>query len=508
MSKKILYVFITLLLLQQIISESIVIFASAQNNDGYYSSEIELTNNENFKQQKSIGSPTKARVIVDTGIFASPSPDVGEYYGYLPKDTNVWVVEKVWHAGSSRWYYYSGFTFNGQSWRGYICEDNVYIGDNRLLPQNVADETRLSSKMYTSLSSNVYSGPDDNHAVIGSVGVESVAVIRREKMKYFIEYTVNGSGKKKRGFIHIDYIQKPTTGYQSYISTGKYYIKNKATGKYLTVRDGAVSQYTYVDQNTFNARRMQEWYVNYDSSSGSYTFSPSLDPTMYMDILYGYTEGDGYNAVLWNSSGRFLNRSYYLKKTSDNYTYKLLTACSSGVECLDLSYRNSNDNTYTVMRYDDNSIYQEWVFEKTDTAFLTNEKNETLSMAIEDLYVPISVATNTRLDLKGWVYNDAYRLSGIQCYAGGNNYYVDIDLKIYSNNLKINGADTIRYNLADDFHITGTNSIWSDNYYQKTLSVNKSSNNTVSVDIYLQCDRGLISPITSANVVFNSNDLM
>ena len=414
----------------------------------------------------------------------------------------------MWYANTSRWYYYSGFTFNGKSWRGYICEDNVYIGDNRLLPQDVADETRLSNKTYTSLSTNVYSGPDDNHAVIGSVGVESVAVIRREKMKYFIEYTVNGSGKKKRGFIHIDYVQKPTTGYQSYISTGKYYIKNKATGKYLTVRDGSVSQYTYIDQHTFNARRMQEWYVTYDSASGSYTFSPSLDPTMYMDILYGYTEGDGYNAVLWDSSGRFLNRSYYLKKTSDNYTYKLLTACSSGVECLDLSYRNSNDNTYTVMRYDEDTPYQEWIFEKADTVFLTNEKTETLSIAIEDLYVPISVATNTRLYLKGWTYNDSYRLSGIQCYANGNNNYVDIDLKIFSNNLKVNGIETIRYNLAEDFHITGANSIWSDNYYQITLFVNKSLNNIVTVDIYLQCDRGFISPITSANVVFNSSDLM
>lgn len=258
MHKKILYIFISLLLLQQITSHSFIISASSQNSDEYYLNEIESTDSENLLQERSIGSPTKARVIVDTGIFASPSPDIGEYYGYLPKDTNVWVVEKVWHAGSSRWYYYSGFTFNGKSWRGYICEDNVYIGNNRLLPQNVADETRLSTKIYTSLSTNVYSGPDDNHAVIGSVGVESVAVIRREKMKYFIEYTVSGSGKKKRGFIHIDYIQKPTTGYQSYISTGKYYIKNKATGKYLTVRDGAVTQYTYVDQKAFNARRMQE----------------------------------------------------------------------------------------------------------------------------------------------------------------------------------------------------------------------------------------------------------
>ena len=63
--------------------------------------------------------------------------------------------------------------------------------------------------------------------------------------------------------------------------------------------------------------------------------------------------------------------------------------------------------------------------------FLTNEKTETLSIAIEDLYVPISVATNTRLYLKGWTYNDSYRLSGIQCYANGNNNYVDIDLKIF-----------------------------------------------------------------------------
>lgn len=108
-----------------------------------------------------------------------------------------------------------------------ICEDNVYINLTRLLPENFVNKTKPSGKTYTSLAATVYSGPRSEHAAIGSVGTEAVTVIRREEMSYFIEYKVTSSGKLKRGFIHIDHIQRPTTGQLPEIFTGNYHIKNK-----------------------------------------------------------------------------------------------------------------------------------------------------------------------------------------------------------------------------------------------------------------------------------------
>ena len=58
-------------------------YAAAAGADEYNFDNSELSQCENDIQPMSIGSPTKGRVIADTGIYASPYPVAGEYYGYL-----------------------------------------------------------------------------------------------------------------------------------------------------------------------------------------------------------------------------------------------------------------------------------------------------------------------------------------------------------------------------------------------------------------------------------------
>ena len=197
----------------------------------------------------SIENPVKAYMAVNTYSYAAPSSATGHTQEIIPANTNVWVVEKVWCDSQSKYYFYVGYTYNSESHRGYVPSENVYKDGSRYTHDNVPSETKPANlKVHTSLAGTVYDGPATTYSVTGSVGQDSIKLIRTEGDYNFIEYTVSSTGKLKRGFLHYSLItgswENLTANIADDLDGGVFYIKSSSTNQYWSTVSEGSAQHT------------------------------------------------------------------------------------------------------------------------------------------------------------------------------------------------------------------------------------------------------------------------
>ena len=157
------------------------------------------------------------------------------------------------------------------------------------------------------------------------------------------------------------------------------------------------------------------------------------------------------------------------------------------------------------MRYDEDTPYQEWIFEKTDSFYYEKKDATTLvCYYVNDLAVvlPLAVSVDTSITAKGWDFSSNNRLSGVDCFVIADNNYGDAyKISINSDELKVNNVSTARYVLKSDPYILPTNIFWDDAYYTIGNSINAK---TISVKIFMFANPdGALTVSDSATLNFN-----
>lgn len=241
-------------------------------------------------------NPKEAFLKVNTNCYAAPSPNNGYLLQTLPANTTVWVVEKKYSSDNNRYYYYAGYNYNGASHRGYFCEDNVYTSANtRLTHSNVEPEKAPANyKVHTSKAGDVYDGPATTYSKMGSVGAESIKLIRTQGNFNFIEYTVAGTGKLKRGFLNYTLISGSwgtLTAKNRGLDGKVMYIANTSSSnekKYLTISSSANNTYATMEEFTGDYGQLFKFTYMDDNDT--------IGPYFYIQPVIGYDyDGDSDN---------------------------------------------------------------------------------------------------------------------------------------------------------------------------------------------------------------------
>ena len=235
--------------------------------------------NDTSLEPLTIANPVKAYLVVATKSYGAPDPSTGYVQETVSANTNIWVVEKIWCDYNDRYYYYAGYTYNGASHRGYFCEDNVYRNNAKYAPDTVANETHPAyMKVHTSKAGTVYDGPATTYSQTGTVGAESIKLIRMENEYNFIEYTVSSTGKKKRGFLHYSKIQGEWATLSANAASGlngkTFYIRNTSTKKYLSIATNSTAAGARMNQQAFTGEHRQIMKITYNSTGKYYYIQP------------------------------------------------------------------------------------------------------------------------------------------------------------------------------------------------------------------------------------------
>ena len=262
----------------------------------------------------SLASPVQAYLAVNTNSYGAPNPSTGHLQETVAANTDIWVVEKVYCSYNSRYYYYAGYTYNGASHRGYFCEDNVYRNGSKYLNTEVDAETcPANMKVYTSLPDTVYDGPATTYSVTGSVGQESIKLIRTENDYNFIEYTVTSTGKLKRGYLHYTNITgswADLTAKNASLDGQMFYIKSSTNNYYWSTVGGSNAANTRLNMQAFTGDTHQIYKFVYDSTNKFFYIQPAVG---YADNLNRRI------AIRWVSGTEHADRRVFLKDAAVVY---------------------------------------------------------------------------------------------------------------------------------------------------------------------------------------------
>lgn len=328
------------------------------------------TPSDDTVEPMSIANPKKSSLKVNTWSYGCPNPNTGFQNEIVPSGTDIWVVEKSYCSAIKRYYYYAGYTYNGKSHRGYFCEDNVYNGSTRLLPANVTAETNPANlKQQTSLSGTVYDGPNTTYAVMGSVGQESVKLIRTEGDYNFIEYKVDSNGRYKRGFLHYSKI----TGEWKSLSKKS---SAKLDGKTFYIRNTSNNLYLSTDKERYG-RRMQQYQLtggremvfklHYNASGQYYHIIPVVGYGLRSRMSMATSGEHADRAASFEKNVDQNYQRFWVVSTGQKNLYKIVPVSSYGT--MTVSSRPSGSENYVNQYYTATSSQTNdrdvWCFETT-----------------------------------------------------------------------------------------------------------------------------------------------
>lgn len=319
----------------------------------------------------SISNPTRATLIVGTTSYAAPNPSTGYAQEVLPANTVIWVVEKKLYDingnkikdSNERYYYYAGYAYNGGSHRGYFCEDNVYVNGSRLLPANVTDETNDANlKAYTSLAGTVYDGPGTSYATMGTVGQESVKLIRTEGNYNLIEYTVTGTGKIKRGYLLYSLVKdvwSNLSANNAALNGQIFYLKNAKSSYYMQTQSDNPSAASRINKSTFDGNLKQLFKFTYDSAGKFFYIQPlsGESTNRILSISMSYTEHADRQLTI-NASSATSNQKFWIINVGTN-KYKILPLSGYGT----MSLTESGNYINQFYTQSGTSTYDTWIFE-------------------------------------------------------------------------------------------------------------------------------------------------
>lgn len=378
----------------------------------------------------SISNPTMAKLAVGTTSYAAPNPSTGHAQEVVPVNTEVWVVEKVYCSYNKVYYYYAGYTYNGASHRGYFHEDNVYVNGSKLMPSNVADQTIPANlKTYTSLSGTVYDGPGTTYSQMGSVGQETVKLIRTEKDYNFIEYTVTGTGKLKRGYLHYSRITgswASLSAESASLNSVTFYVKNVSSGYYMQTQSDVPSAGSHINIASFDGNKKQLFKFTYDSAGKFFYIKPvSCNSAGYrLSISTAYTNHAD-RQLTANTSANADNQKFWIVNVGGN-KYKILPL--SGYGTMSLTERNNYVNQYYTKNgtgTDDTWIFELPVHDVGTTYYSQEGKNWCWVASAKSMASSESNFNNQSLAAAVTaVYGDAYNIGGdVLARAQAANYF-------------------------------------------------------------------------------------
>ncbi len=328
----------------------------------------------------SIAQPVKAYLVVNTNCYLAPNPNLGHTLGAIPINTDVWVVEKAKCPDNNMYYYYCGFTYNGASHRGYFSSDNVYRNGSRYMPADVVDEYRPAySKEYTSVAGTVYAGPGTTYATVGTVGQETVKLIRTEGNYNFIQYTVTSTGKIKRGFLHYSNITGSwanLTAQNAELDGQTFYIRRGNTAKYWGTVSNSSAENTRIQLQDFTGNTGQIYKFIYNSTGKYFYIQPAVGYNTDRRVEIQWDSGiEHENRQLYlKSSGVVLRQQFWVIKMSNGY-YKFVPRSSYGT--MALSARSGYVNQYYTSQSAATDRIDIWKLEDTmkftSTAWVSQE---------------------------------------------------------------------------------------------------------------------------------------
>ena len=430
--------------------------------------------------------PREAFLKVNTNCYGAPCPTDGYLLQTVSANTRVWVVEKKYCSHNDRYYYYAGYNYNGESHRGYFCEDNVYLtASTRLTPANVdAEKSPANYKVHTSKAGTVYDGPADTYSTMGSVGVESIKLIRTDGDYNFIEYTVTGTGKVKRGYLHYSYItdvwSSLTAQAASKLNGKTFYLKNTATGQYMQAATNEVIKDNRMIQTTFTGNTHQIFkFVYYGSGTQKYfriipanCYSETNPFWLTTQSIASQPHPDRKAMIYPDRPNKTYQRYWVVKREGTANCYKIVPVSSYGT--MTLTNRPSG-STYNVNQYYTNTETDDIaadIWQLQDTKVTTSAKK--LPIPAEEVQngfcwiacarMMASAATTSLYDIsltdlaiaikghsnynKGGSVQDSAKAAN--CYMGtsiDSNFYAGIFNKKYSEpalrNLIMNGLPVI-----------------------------------------------------------------
>lgn len=139
--------------------------------------------------------------------------------------------------------------------------------------------------------------------------------------------------------------------------TDRFFIKNKNSGKYLSVRGGKAANGTNVLQWSFNGKTDQQWKLA-KHDHGSYEIVSALSGGYRLNIA-GNSNKNGANVQIWNST-----QTFRLVKTSGN-NYKLETSASgSAKKVISVSGSSKKDGANVNQWSFGSSGNDQWQFER------------------------------------------------------------------------------------------------------------------------------------------------
>lgn len=369
---------------------------------------IDGGNNGEVSLMGTYTNPKEAFLKVNTNCYAAPCPTDGHLLQALPANTTVWVVEKKKCTHNNRYYYYAGYNYNGASHRGYFCEDNVYTSANtRLTHSNVDPEKAPANyKVHTSKAGDVYDGPATTYSKMGSVGAESIKLIRTQGNFNFIEYTVSGTGKLKRGFLNYTLISgswgtltaknQGLDGKVMYIanrtSEGKKYltISSSANNTYATMEDftgeyGQLFKFTYMDDNdTIGPYFYIQPVIGYDYDGDSDNENRRLAIQSSSSL-----EHDGRKLRNYNFATNRYQKFWVVKTSTPSGYYKIVPVSSYGTMDWNAKYYSSlTPSTQVVQSYTKDAWIDEegrLTYDLSDLWKLEDSQKSTSSNNYEEL---------------------------------------------------------------------------------------------------------------------------
>ena len=145
------------------------------------------------------------------------------------------------------------------------------------------------------------------------------------------------------------------------ISTGAYFIRNRGTGKYLTMMGGIATNHSNVGVTDFTGELAQQWYVE-NHGNGVYSLRSNGNRSYYLDVDGAQDVNERNVQIYANSNQRFRLRWYI------NTVYTSITPDFSNTKSLDVyggsdaSRYNTNVQIYSYTH----SSNQFWEFEKVN----------------------------------------------------------------------------------------------------------------------------------------------
>lgn len=156
-------------------------------------------------------------------------------------------------------------------------------------------------------------------------------------------------------------------------SGSQYYIKNKLSGKYLTVYNNGTANGTRVVQQMFTGGNNQKWRVVRQNSYGVYKLY-SVSSGKVLDVYQGNT-GNGAKMNIWTDYTNSTSQKFSIQLNTDGYTHRILTLATKYEKCAVSQGATINEGANVVQYAYNGTQNDQWIFQPVGAVVAKNGAN-------------------------------------------------------------------------------------------------------------------------------------